>query len=171
MAREPVSLPDKISGWREGVINGLIDYVASLRPLPGAGVAHDWTPDGLRTRMAAPIAPGFPWGKVAWGYVYPWESATQFRVLAGEVQIGTQTPVSCADTTVAITTEYAYVGWQYRISTKALTVQNFGASVTHEIDYVRKWLYYVRKNASPAGLEFVQYGHWNPVFPAVFGDG
>lgn len=63
----PVPIPDRISGFRSTVINGLIDFCESLRPIKSATVWPEWRPDGVaqhaqpRDGGAAGTFPGNAW--------------------------------------------------------------------------------------------------------------
>lgn len=45
----PVQIPDRISGYRSRVINGILDYLESLRPIDTRTVRHVWRSDGTET--------------------------------------------------------------------------------------------------------------------------
>ena len=47
MTTEPVPMPDRITGFRSRAINGILDYLDSLRPLGTATVRHVWTSAGV----------------------------------------------------------------------------------------------------------------------------
>jgi len=40
-------LPTKITGFRSTVINAIIDYIDSLKPIRSDGLKHRWTPHGI----------------------------------------------------------------------------------------------------------------------------
>jgi hypothetical protein len=44
---EPRPLPDRVSGFRSRAINGILDYLVSLRPIDTRTVRHAWTPHGI----------------------------------------------------------------------------------------------------------------------------
>ena len=52
----PVQMPDRISGFRSTAINGILDYLESLRPISTTTVKHDWTPGGVRSMVGQPSA-------------------------------------------------------------------------------------------------------------------
>ena len=88
---------------------------------------------------------------------------------AGEIQIGDQAPVLSGETDLTVANDGDLLGWEYDYGSKQLKVKNFGASVTQESGYVRKWLFKMGKMAS--GLVYVrEYGWMNPTVPASFGD-
>ena len=45
----PIPWPDRISGFRSGVINAIIDALDSLRPIASGTVWHEWRSDGVVT--------------------------------------------------------------------------------------------------------------------------
>lgn len=54
MRSTPVPIPDRISGFRSTVINGLIDFCESLRPIKSATVWPEWRPDGVANHAHNP---------------------------------------------------------------------------------------------------------------------
>jgi len=50
-------MPDRISGFRSTAINGILDYLESLRPISTTTVKHDWTPGGVRSMVGQPSPP------------------------------------------------------------------------------------------------------------------
>ena len=99
-----------------------------------------------------------------------WEHATgaDVTIYGGEIQIGEQTPVAVADTTVTITANLQYVGWRYVKATKVLTIVNFGTSVSYTAGNIEKWLYLF--SLIGGAVACVSDGTLNQVFPANFGD-
>lgn len=57
MVRDPIPLPDRVSGFRSGVINGILDYLESLRPRPSATARPEWRPDGVAYNVAREMTP------------------------------------------------------------------------------------------------------------------
>ncbi|MBM4094187.1 MAG: hypothetical protein FJ276_32990 [Planctomycetes bacterium] len=47
MVTSPVPLPNRISGYRSRVVNGILDYIESLRPISTPSVWHEWRPGGV----------------------------------------------------------------------------------------------------------------------------
>ena len=50
---DPRQLPDRIAGFRSGVINGILDYLESLRPVDTRSVWHSWTPSGVQSHATS----------------------------------------------------------------------------------------------------------------------
>jgi hypothetical protein len=111
-------------------------------------------------------ASGFPWNKCDFGYVRTGDAT--FTIKAGEIQIGTNAPITATETGITINTDGAFVGWQYRISINSLTIEYLGTSIVYEADYIKKWLY--RFSLNGEGVAHIsRYGFMNPSLPAVFG--
>jgi hypothetical protein len=52
MLTSPVKMPDRVSGFRSRAINGILDYLDSLRPISSRTVRHEWRPDGIVSHAA-----------------------------------------------------------------------------------------------------------------------
>ena len=92
---------------------------------------HDWP-------MPAEEAAGVPWSKFDFGYTRI--NKTQFTIHPGEIQIGFQAAVATASLAVTIGANNTYIGWEYVIGTKVLSIINFGTSITQEATKIKRWL-------------------------------
>lgn len=164
MSRMPVKLPDYVSGFRARVINGLIDYLRASEPMDSDTIKWERTPYGCAAHYRQ--SSNEPADLRQWR----WErmSGAQIKIYGGEIQIGEQAAVACADATVTITVNPSYVGWRYTKSTKTLAIVNFGASMPATAGTIEKWLYQFSLSGSMVRL--LIDGTLNPVFPANFGD-
>lgn len=121
---------------------------------------------GGHRNLGPRIVPGINWALFEFGYEKT--GATTYEIKAGEIAIGPQAAVAVVDTPVTITVDFTYVGWQYIISSKVLSIENFGTSITNEAGKIKKWLYVFRLVSGDAYVG--TYGLLNPIFPAVLGD-
>ena len=140
---EPVPLPDRINGFRSEVINGIIAYLESLRPVTGAGVSHEWSPRGLKTSARATAGGGaFDWWQVPFGY----KITNAFVTIApGDLSLGTQTPAASVETEVEIVADYSYVWCEYTYASGALTIAAPSATFPGSTPAVfRAWLWKFR---------------------------
>jgi hypothetical protein len=109
----PYQLPDRVSGYRAGAINAIIDYCRSLSPIGSRYVSHTWRPDGVATSVYLPppavIVP--PWGEQwAFGIALKGVSLT---VYAGTLSIDGKGDYATVETalTLVATTEWVYLKW------------------------------------------------------------
>lgn len=84
----------------------------------------------------------FPWDMCEGGYKLT--GLTTVRVNRFEVQRGYSEPVVINDTVHTITADYSYIGWEYDLDANTAVGKNFGAAVTYETGFVRRWLYQFR---------------------------
>ena len=144
---EPVPLPDRISGFRSEVINGIIAYLESLRPVTGAGVSHEWSPRGLKTSARSTAGVGaFDWWQVPFGYkvANPITPAV-VTIAPGELSLGTQTPAATVQTDVTIVADNSYVWCEYTYATGAFVIASPSATFPGSTPAVfRAWLWKFR---------------------------
>jgi hypothetical protein len=108
-------------------------------------------------------------------------AGTVVTLYAGEITIGL-TGYTCADTALTVTTETAYLGWDFNIDTSRLSIVNFGSTFLRDPAHIRKWLFLVQKytvvltpavGETPAVTEdrvrILKRGRMNDVFPANMG--
>ena len=163
----PVTWPERITGFRSGVINAIIDAMESLRPIPSPTVRHEWRSDGTVSHAAGEAAQDlFPWDKMAFGYALA--GGAVVTINGGEIQIGSSVPVVIAAANVTVAVDYCYVGLRYTYATKTLAIANFGASITHNGTTWQKWLYEFRLISGVASL--YRIGWLNPSFPSIYAD-
>lgn len=163
---EPVPLPDRISGFRSTVINGILDYLESLRPIATRSVRTEWRSDGLALHSAPGGGDVFPFDKMSFGYSIT--GAATVKIYGGEIQIGSSAAVSVADTNVTISSDYSYVGIRYVYSTKTLSIVNFGTSITYNGEQFQKWLYEFRLVSGYTSL--YKIGWLNFSIPSIYAD-
>jgi hypothetical protein len=94
----PVQLPDRISGFRSGAINGILDYLESLRPIDTRSVWHEWTPGGVASHGASGAS-----GTVM--EAEPWD-VTSFSPSTGSVTLETGDVEIHGETLAGTTTSY-----------------------------------------------------------------
>jgi hypothetical protein len=109
----PYPLPERVAGFRSRVINGLIDYVESLRPISTPSVRHEWRPGGV-----ASFASGGAGGERqdVSAFRWTWASATTITVQPGAVAISGIGAWETITATVTLSGATAYV---YAAQTKA----------------------------------------------------
>jgi len=112
IATAPVPLPDRISGYRSRAINGILDYLESLRPISTPSVRHEWRPDGIvsHARGGGESAADLS----AWRWA--WASGTTITVQPGALAIAGIGAWETAAATVTLSGATAYV---YVAQTKA----------------------------------------------------
>lgn len=57
-ASQPVSWPERITGFRSKVVNDIIDALDSLRPIASPSIKHEWRSDGVVSHMMKRAADG-----------------------------------------------------------------------------------------------------------------
>lgn len=92
----------------------------------------------------------------------------------GEITIGL-TGYTVADTALTVTTDTAYLGWDFNLDTLSFTIVNFGSTFLRDPAHLRKWVWEVKRYPI-AGSDPVAYGvyvsksgRFNEVFPANMG--
>lgn len=110
MGGSPVIWPERISGFRSGVINALIDAVDSLRPVDTATVKHEWRSDGTAAHARRPPAASreFPFGPLYSFGLLPL-TATTVKVYAGYLHIHGRGSYLASTATVTLSGATAYV--------------------------------------------------------------
>lgn len=93
-----------------------------------------------------------------------------FMFKGGDIQIGSSVPVAVSDTPVTITVDYSYAGYKYVYATKILTIENFGAAITHNGTTFQKALYRFRYNGTTGYAYIDQYPWLNPSLPSIYAD-
>lgn len=110
----PMAWPERISGFRSGVINSIIDALDSLRPISSPTVRHEWRSDGTVSHAGTGdggSSDPYAWLKILrFGYSINTTDAAKVDVKAGSIFKDKITPLSVAATTITITTlSYIYV--------------------------------------------------------------
>ena len=164
MSRMPVRLPDYISGFRSRVVNGILDYLRAVEPMDSATIKWERTPYGSAAHYRGTDESQTDLRQWRWARI----GGADVKLYGGEIQIGEQAAVACADATVTISVNPSYVGWRYTKSSKTLAIVNFGSSMPATAGTIEKWLYLFSVSGSMVAL--VADGTLNPVFPANFGD-
>jgi hypothetical protein len=113
-----------------------------------------------------PMHDAFPWAKCCFGYRLI--DATHVKIYGGEIQIADATPVAAFEATLEITVDYSLVGYEYNHGTGAFAIKNFGASITYDASYYRKWLYEFRLVSGAISLNRLNF--MGASLPSNFGD-
>ncbi len=142
MQRQPIPLPDQISGFRSGVINQIRDFLISLTPIDTPFVRWVRRPDGMFPVLnVAPSAAAA--ADSAWTFGYTVSSSSQVTLTNGILVWG-DTRFTLADTAVTITddgTDY-YIGIEFDGST--ITVPAPSSDITYftpDDTTYRTWFY------------------------------
>jgi len=109
-----------------------------------------------------------PEDKKAFGYRIDGANVT---VYAGEIQVGTNTPVAVAEKTQAVSQDYQYIGVQLTWSTGvAELMAPTTVKPVSSGGVFRTWLYFLRYENGMVSLEKRGWGGVNIILPANYGD-
>jgi len=114
---------------------------------------------------------GFPFGS-RWCFGVGAFSGASVHVYGGELSIGPQEPVEAAAADLTLSVDYSKVGIEYTFATRALSIVDFGSSVTYDPAYIRRWIHQFRL-ATDGGVNALSYHRYNTGWQAglaVWGD-
>ncbi|MFH1604938.1 MAG: hypothetical protein ABIH03_13640, partial [Pseudomonadota bacterium] len=162
-------MPDRITGFRSGVINGLIDFCESLRPMNTRTVRHTWMPSGVASEAAVPLIPDdvLPWAitdtdpgddetdpTVTTGdgyFVTHYNGGTRYDKLTGESPDITGTGVLVAEMEIDSSTEDGTwtTAWKYitdaGITTLATAYSGMTAAGKSDGSHIRVPIWFVER--------------------------
>jgi len=146
----------------------VVDYMRSITLVEGYGhrVRRDASGTSLVVARSLP-GEAFPWSRCAFGFSLAGAVVT---IYAGEIQIGVNPPVACADADKTLSQDHQYIAAEYTWATKTIAI---GDPTTDKPvsdgDVYRRWLYQFRLQNGYASLEKI--GHFgNLEIAAHFGD-
>ena len=182
----PVQMPDRISGFRSTAINGILDYLESLRPISTPTVKHDWTPGGVASRvdaLAAGSTDGLPWAVSAINratptvttgdgyFVTDYDSGTRYDKLTGVSPTITGTGVLVAQLTVDASTSAGTwtTAWVFAA---CADMDSLPAGAQSDTTHLRRPIWFITRAGSgpyTMTMERVWFGHvtngmWRPPF-------
>jgi len=88
-------------------------------------------------------------------------------IYGGDVTIGI-TKVTCLDTILVLTASESYVGWEYSYSAGTLEIVNFGSTFSLDDAYIRRCLYYFKKETGANTPTLKRIKHNSITYPANF---
>jgi hypothetical protein len=157
MMTEPRPLPDRISGFRSTAINGILDYLESLRPINSRTVRHSWMPGGVVSEAAAPSAE-FDLSKL--DYWYSITGVNTLHVNGGKVPIlGQNITVAAADVDCPGTDTgalYVYLEVQVAGKTGTIVTTAVSSEPVTELGVMRKVLYQLHKSSGSIVIEAIR---------------
>jgi len=157
MMTEPRPLPDRISGFRSGVINGLIDFCETLRPINSRTVWHTWTPGGIIPEAAAPSA---EFDLSLLDYWYSITGANTLHVNGGKVPIlGSNITVAAKDVDCPGTDTgalYVYMEVVVGEKTAAIIASAVSSEPVTELGVVRRVLYEIHKASGSIVIDAIR---------------
>lgn len=95
------------------------------------------------------------------------ETTVTLTILGGTITIGI-TEIVAGDTQVVISTNIAYVGWEYSYEANTLTIKNFGDTWATDDAYIRKCLYVFETTGSDTLPHLTRKKTPSMIFPANF---
>jgi len=162
---EPRQLPDRIAGFRSGVINGILDYLESLRPVDTRSVWHSWTPSGVQSHATS--AGDRPAASMPFDVDSYNRDTNVLTLVVGDIEIHgeslsspTTTYKTLSPLTVTLTgsgTEYVWISMTWSGSAWGTPVLATGASKPTDTDAIYKRLLW----KFVGGVPSVQYHRGN----------
>jgi hypothetical protein len=165
---DPRQLPDRIAGFRSGVINGILDYLESLRPVDTRSVWHSWTPSGVQSHATS--AGDRPAASMPFDVDSYNRDTNVVTLIAGDIEIHGETEAGTTTTyktvsplTVTLTgsgTEYVWAEMTWSGSAWGTPVFAKGASKPNDTGTTYRRLLWTLVDGAPS----VQYHRGNIEF-------